>query len=338
MRAIGVHAYGAADALVRLDVDMPVPAPTEIVVRVIAGSVNPADVRARSPSDQRNLHRTFPLILGYDVSGVVAACGSAVGGFREGDLVYGSPSLLRQGGNAEYVAVDHRTFCRKPDRLSHLEAGVLPLAGVTALEALERVPRRSRPELILIQGGAGGVGHLQIQIARALGHRVIATAGREESIEACRRFGAQYVIDYRQTDVVAECRALAEGKGIALVLDNVGPATLGTSMDVVAPLGNVVAIAPSPRAPTEKLFLKAASLTYHLMGARTFWNEDALAQGRALARLGELVESGEVVPHIESVVPIRDLALAHRMLEARALAFGERSPEAHRIVHRQDVG
>jgi NADPH2:quinone reductase len=315
MRAIGLHRYGGPDELVELDLPPPQPGPDDVLVRVAACSVNPADLRARAPAASRNIERGFPLVLGYDCAGVVETVGSRASGWRPGDIVMGSPSLLRPGANAEWVAVDGRSLALVPDELGLLEAAALPLAGVTALECLER-GRAAAGGPVLVQGGAGGVGHLQIQLAKALGCRVIATAGRPESVALCRRLGADVVVDYRQHDVAEEVRRLTGGRGVPVVFDNVGGDTLAASIDAVAPMGTVVAIAPTPAAPTERLFMKAASLTYHLMGAAAFWGLDPGAQGAALGRLLHFVRNGQVRPHVSQVLPIRELAAAHRQLES----------------------
>lgn len=314
MKAIGIQRYGSVEELVPLDLRRPEPGPHDLLVDVLASSVNPADLRARAPADARNIQRHFPVVLGYDVCGTVVQVGSEVGDFSVGDVVIGSPSLTGQGANAEFVVLDWRSAVRKPSTLGVLEAAVLPLAGVTAHEALVRA-NLPRGATILVQGGAGGVGHLQIQIARNMGCRVIATAGRSESIEMCRQVGADHVVDYRKQDVAEEVRRLTNARGVHAAFDNVGPLTIASSIDSVRPLGMVVAIAPAPGAPTERLFMKAASLTYHLMGAPTFWGIDPFAQGRSLREVVGLVEGGALKPYLHDTVPIRELRRAHQMLE-----------------------
>lgn len=196
MKAVGLHAHGSADALVRMELPKPAPGSGQLLIRVIASSVNPADVRARSAGQTRHVARAFPLVLGYDFSGVVEACGPEETGFRPGDAFYGSASLLEQGANAQYVLADHRCVDHKPVQLDHKQAAALPLAGVTTLECLQRAFPEGSTGLVRVQGGAGGVGHLQIQTARAIGHEVIATAGRPPSLQACASLGAHRVIDY----------------------------------------------------------------------------------------------------------------------------------------------
>lgn len=316
MQAMGIFRYGGPQELTRLNLPVPRPGEQEVVVRVMASSVNPADLRARAPAASRNIERQFPAVLGYDVYGVVVALGENVKHVQMGAPVIGTASLVSAGANAEYVRMDHRVLAAKPPSLDAFEAGALPLAGVTALETIRRVGALGASATVLIQGAAGGVGHLQVQIAKSMGYRVLCTAGRDESIRFCTRLGADQVIDYRNTDVAAVVRELTGGTGAHVVFDNVGTATIESSLDAVAAMGTVVAIAPAPQPRTEKLFLKAASLTYHLMGAATFWGIDPQAQGRALADLVRLVETGAVRPHVSRVAAIRDLKEAHEALEA----------------------
>lgn len=280
MKAMGLNRHGDASELRLLDIERPVPSSHDVLVRVVCSSVNPADIRARAPSAQRVIARTFPLVLGYDVSGVVESIGDGVQGFAVGDAVFGSPSLKGQGANAEFVLVDCRSLCHKPANWSHAQAAALSLAGVTALECLERAAACSQQRLVMVHAGAGGVGHLQIQRARALGWRVWATAGNPHSIATCRRLGAERVINYRDEDFVAVCLADAGHQGMPVIMDNVGGEIFARSMEALSPLGTLVSIVPAPHPPTHTLFSKAATLIHHVMGAASLWGVDPGAQGR----------------------------------------------------------
>ncbi|MDH6594023.1 NADPH2:quinone reductase [Variovorax sp. TBS-050B] len=315
MRAIGIHRHGTVSELQQLELPVPRPGPHEVRVRVVCSSVNPADIRARRPSAERVIERRFPLVLGYDVSGVVERVGEFVTGFAPGDEVFGSPSLTGQhGANAEQVLVDHRSLQRKPPELSHAEAAALSLAGVTALECLERALAITPARRLLVHAGAGGVGHLQLQFARALGLRAWATAGSPETIEACRRHGAERVIDYRREDFVALCREEAGPHGMPIIMDNVGGEVFTRSMEALAPLGTLVSIVPTAVPVAGQLFPKAATLVHHVMGAASMWGIEH-SQGRALGRVVEMALRHGIRPHISQRWPVRDLALAHRQIE-----------------------
>lgn len=315
MKAMAIHRHGTASELVRIDLPTPHPGPHEVRVRVVCSALNPADIRAREPAAQRQIARQFPLVLGYDVSGVVDSVGECVTSFAPGDAVFGSPALGGQGANAEFVCVDHGSLQPKPDILSHAEAAALSLAGTTALECLERGLAIAPARQVLVHAGAGGVGHLQLQIARALGLCAWATAGSAQTLRACAEFGAARAIDYRSEDFVAVCREATGGAGMPLVMDNVGGPVFERSLEALAPLGTLVSIVPTPVPVAQQLFLKAATLVYHVMGAASMWAIDPAAQGRALGRLVALVRHHGVRPHVGSRWPIRELAQAHRLIE-----------------------
>lgn len=315
MKAMGMERHGDASELRLLDLERPVPSSHQVLVRVVCSSVNPADIRARAPSAQRVIPRTFPLVLGYDVSGVVESVGDSVRGFAVGDAVFGSPALTGQGANAEYVVVDYRSLCHKPTAWSHAQAAALSLAGVTALECLDRAAACDERRCVLVHAGAGGVGHLQIQLARALGWRVWATAGNPDSMALCHRLGAERVINYREEDFVAVCLAEAGHHGMPTIMDNVGGEVFAKSMEALSPLGTLVSIVPSPHPAYGGLFAKAATLIYHVMGAASLWGVDPAAQGQALSRLVHIALEHEIVPTISHRWKVRDLAQAHRQVE-----------------------
>ncbi|KYF82788.1 hypothetical protein BE11_23175 [Sorangium cellulosum] len=316
MKAIGIHRHGDASQLGRLELPAPEPGPHQVRVRVIASSVNPADVRARSAAPgPRRIERQFPVVLGYDVSGTVDAVGPGVDDLAVGDEVFGSPSLFGQGANAELVVVDGRTLARKPAALSHEQAACLSLAGVTAWECLARA-QPAAGATVLITAGAGGVGHLEVQLARHLGLRVVATASRPGSIALCRELGASVVLDHATQDVGQACRDLTGGAGVAAAFDNAGGSALDQALDAVAPMGTVVSIVPTPAPVADRLFMKAASLVYHVMGAASIWRLDPHAQGRSLAAVAALAAQGHVRPVVAASYPVRELAQAHRAIES----------------------
>lgn len=316
MKAIGIHHHGDASQLVPLELPEPAPGPHQVRVRVIASSVNPADIRARSAAPgPRRIERQFPLVLGYDVSGIVDAVGPGVDDLAVGDEVFGSPSLFGQGANAERVVADSRTLARKPAALSHEQAACLSLAGVTAWECLSRA-RPAPGATVLVTAGAGGVGHLQLQLSRHLGLRVVATASRPESTALCRELGAAVVLDHMTQDVGQACRDLTGGAGVAVAFDNAGGRALDQALDAVAPMGTVVSIVPTPAPVADRLFMKAASLIYHVMGAATIWRLDPHAQGRALAAVAELAAQGHIRPIVSASYPVRELSQAHRAIES----------------------
>src|SRR5688572_23959095 len=211
MRAMVIREHGGPDVLRLEDRPEPQLRETDVLVEVHATSVNPVDTKVR----QRSGNREFPIILGYDVSGVVVKCGKRVDTWQPGDEIFATANLFRNGANADYVAIDARSAARKPRSVNHVTAAALPLVGQTAWEALHLRARIQPSQTVLIHAGAGGVGHIAVQLARLHGCRVITTAGRPESIAFCRDvLGADEVIDYRSTSVVERVMDLTSGKGL----------------------------------------------------------------------------------------------------------------------------
>jgi NADPH2:quinone reductase len=211
MRAIVLREHGGPEVLRLDELPMPTPGTHQLLVEVHATSVNPVDAKVRRGG---GAPRAFPLVLGFDASGVVRSCGPQVEGWNVGDTVFGCPNLFGPGANAEYVLLDARAAAKKPSTIDHPTSACLPLVSLTAWEALHERAHIQPGQTVLIHAGAGGVGHVAIQLARLHGCRVITTAGRDESIAFCRDLlGADEVIDYRTTDFVARCRDLTRGRG-----------------------------------------------------------------------------------------------------------------------------
>ena len=202
MKAIGFRRYGGADVLELLDVPRPRLAPDGVLIRVVAAAVNPADWRIRSGQFRFFARLTLPFVPGSDVAGVVEAVGPAVTRFRPGDAVYAMLPSLAGGGYAEYAAAPERDTACMPANLPYEEAAAVPLAGLTALQALRDQANLRPGAHILINGASGGVGSFAVQIAKALGAQVTAVcSGRNAALAL--DLGADMVIDYTQTDITA---------------------------------------------------------------------------------------------------------------------------------------
>ena len=297
------------------EVPAPTPGPHQLLVQVHATSVNPVDTKVRRGGGAA---RSMPIVLGYDVSGVVRACGPDVTGWREGDLVFGCPNLFGPGANADYVLLDARAAAKKPGSVDHLTAAALPLVGLTAWEALHDRARLQPGQTVLIHAGAGGVGHIAVQLARLAGCRVLTTAGRAESIAFCAGvLGADEVIDYTRADFVARAKELSGGRGVDVVLDTVGEDVFRRSIECVAAGGQLVTIlasTPGDRAPL--LLYRSITVHYEFMGARVANDLDPGRQGAILTALANLVDRGLVRPHVSAVFPLDRVSDAHRQIEA----------------------
>ncbi len=222
-----------------ISVERPKPATGEVLVRIAASGVNPLDTKIRAGVAAHARH-PLPGILGIDLAGTVEAVGAGVTSFRAGDEVYGMTGGVGgvQGSLAEYAAVDAALLARKPSNLSMREAAALPLIFITAWEGLVDRARVQAGQNVLIHGGAGGVGHVAVQLARSVGAKVFAT-GSAKSLAYIEQLGAT-AIDYDKTSVEQYVAEHTGARGFDLVYDNVGGATLDASFNAVKRFGHVV--------------------------------------------------------------------------------------------------
>lgn len=306
MKAMILNTFGGPDAFELRDVPKPIPAAGQVLVRVHATSINPLDYQVRR-GDYPDLV-PLPAITGHDVSGVVEAIGAGVTAFAPGDAVWYTPQIFHGPGSyAEYHVAAENIVSKKPTALSHLEAASLSLVGGTAWEALVVRAALRVGESILVHGGAGGVGHVAIQLAKAIGARVFTTV-REENVAFARSMGADVVIDYRNDDYVEAVMRETGGRGVDVVFDTIGGDTLSRSPDVLAQLGRVVSIVDIAQ-PQNLIQAWGKNASYHFVFTR---------QNRGkLDELGALVERGQLRPHVGAVYPLADIALAHARLERR---------------------
>ncbi|MFB6985106.1 NADP-dependent oxidoreductase [Streptomyces sp. NPDC056178] len=295
MKAISYSSYGGADVLEYGERPDPKVGPDTVLVKVRAAAVNPVDWKAREGHLDSGLDAVFPVIPGWDVSGVVVQPGIAVDEFAVGDEVIGyvREDFLCRGTFAEYVAAPVRTLARKPLSLSFEEAAGLPLAGLTAYQVLHRTLRIRDGETVLVHAAAGGVGSLAVQLARHAGARVIGTAS-EPNHDHVRALGGEPVA---YGDGLADrLRALAPD-GVDAAFDTVGGEALRVSAEVLRPGGRLASVTD------------AEVLSYG--GRYAFVRPDA----KDLAHLAELAERGVVTVHVDRVFPLERAAEAHRLNE-----------------------
>jgi NADPH:quinone reductase-like Zn-dependent oxidoreductase len=298
MKAMLLTGHGGPEMLRYGDAPDPTPAPGEIVVDVHAASVNAADYKVRLGG--RGYDLRFPHILGRDFSGVVAATGEGVSDFAVGDAVFGVNDAGIEGAYAEKVAIKAAIVARKPDRLSHLQATAMALAGITAIWAIEDTVRLQAGETILIQGGAGGVAGFAIQLAKYLGAIVVTTTSAANA-DYVRGLGATRVIDYHAEDFAKVV------SGCDVVFDTVGGDVQARSYSVLKPGGRLVWVAPAPEG-----FRQPRSDVRVL--------RPAISRDRAhLERIVALLDAGAVSPPPIMRYALADAAAAHRVSESRHL-------------------
>jgi NADPH:quinone reductase-like Zn-dependent oxidoreductase len=294
MKAIRVHQYGGSDMLRYEDVEPPFVGPGDVLIRVVAASVNPIDWKIREGWLQQVLRHRLPLTLGWDVSGVVEVAGESVRNFRRGDAVYAFSDLHRNGCYAQYAAVRESEVARKPGTVSHVEAASLPMAGTTAWNALVQVAAVGAGQRVLIHAGAGGVGSLAIQIARWKGAHVIATAS-ESNRGLVESLGAGEVIDYRSTrfqDVV---------RGVDVVLDTLGGQTQEDSFTVLRPGGLLIS---TINAPAEDRASAAGVRGLFVMTEPS---------ATALEKIAELVDNGKLRPVVGAEYALAEAGKAQEL-------------------------
>lgn len=315
MRAMVVTRYGGPEVLELRDMPQPMPGDDDLLVEVACSGMNPVSYKIRMAP--RWGERPFPFILGYDVSGVVRGMGKRVAGFKVGDEIFASPNLKRDGADAEFVCVDYRSVALKPRSLDHARAAALPLASLTAWESLHDHGQIKPGDTVLIHAGAGGVGHVAVQLAKAHGCTVITTAGRPETITFCKSLGADHVIDYGKEDVVNRVTELTRGQMCPVVFDTVGGEVFNQSLRCVGFYGRVVTIVPGiPTEHINSLFAKSASVHLEYMGLPTMFNIKPERQGDMLRKIAALADGGKLKPHVSHRIKLENLAEAHRLQES----------------------
>jgi synaptic vesicle membrane protein VAT-1 len=328
MRQMVITRHGGPEVLQLREKDDPVPGPGEVRIRVRASGVNFADILARV-----GLYPDAPpppCVVGYEVCGHVDAVGSAVTGWREGDRVM---ALTRFGGYSDTVVVPEAFAFIPPPRLSDVEAAGVLVTYLTAAVALYRMAAVEAGEVVLVHGAAGGVGTAAVQLARLRDACVIGTASASKH-EAVRRLGAQHCIDYRREDVTARVKALTHGRGVDVVLDPRGGASVRESYALLAPLGRLVVFGVSDAVPGARRSLwRAAKLLVQSPAFRPLslmngnkgvfglnlgrlWTEAARLQPLAALLIAEL-EGGRLHPIIAQTFPLAEAAAAHRFLHDR---------------------
>ncbi len=296
MKAVRIHEYGNSDVLQFEDAPVPSAKPNEVLIRVVAASVNPVDWKIREGYLKEMIAYEMPLTLGWDVSGVVESVGADVTRFKVGDAVYSRPDIKRNGTYAEYVIVREDELAFKPQTISHAEAASLPLTGITAWEVLITTANVSAGQKVLIHAGSGGVGSLAIQLAKSRGAYVIATTSGKNSA-LVKSLGADQVIDYKKenfTDVLHD---------VDVVFDTLGGDVQESSWSVLKQNGILVSIVSPPSAD------KAKELG--VRSAFVFIEPSATI----LEQLAGLVDEGKVRPIVGAEFALKDIAKAHALSE-----------------------
>jgi NADPH:quinone reductase-like Zn-dependent oxidoreductase len=292
MKAVRIHKYGGPEVLHYEDAPRPKPAATEVLIRVHAAGVNPVDWKIREGHLKEFLNHSLPLIIGWDVSGVVEQVGRGVSRFKAGDEVFSEVELSRDGAYAEYVVVRESDAALKPKSLHHVHAASVPIAALTSWQALFDAAQLQPGQRALIHAGSGGVGHFAVQLAKWKGAHVIATASTKNQ-ELLAEIGVDEPVDYtkqRFEDVAHD---------VDVVLDTIGGETQDRSFKVLNKGGALVSLVQArSREKAQALGVRALDIAGH-------------PDGPQLAEIAKLIDAGKVKPTVDRILPLSEARRAH---------------------------
>ncbi len=321
MKAMVCKEWGDPDVFTLEDLKVPEPGPGQVRIEVAATSVNPVDTKIRA--GRIKAAPDFPAVLHGDVSGVVHAVGPGVTRFAVGDRVYGCAGGFKglSGALAEYMIADAPALARVPDGMSMREAAAIPLVSITAWLALVDRARVKPTDHVLVHGGAGGVGHVAVAIARGLGARVATTVSSEDKAEIARSMGAEDVIYYRDEEVPAYVDRLTGGTGFDVVFDTVGGANIEKSLAATRIGGHMLGIAMRTTANIAAIHERSLTVSGVFMVLPLLSGVGIDHFGEILTTLGRWYGEGRFAPVVNPArFRLEQIADAHRLLEAGSVS------------------
>jgi NADPH2:quinone reductase len=317
MKAAYIESPGSSDVIKVGELPTPTPGEGEVRVRVLAAALNPIDLYIRSGNVAMPIPR--PFISGCDLAGVVDAVGPHASRFKVGDRVWGSNQGLlgRQGTSAEFVCSSEDWLYPLPAGVSEQAAAAAALTGITAHLGLFRYCALRAGETLFVNGGTGGIGSMAVQMAKAVGAKVITTVGNSAKADLCRRWGADRVLNYKSDDVVQGVRDFTGGKGVDVWYETQREPDLVRTVDLVAQRGRIVLIAgrqARPVFPVGPFYVKGLSL----FGFAVF-NATAAEQRRCAEDINRWLAEGKLQPPVGKTFRLDEAAAAHRLLEENTL-------------------
>ncbi|WP_372882807.1 zinc-dependent alcohol dehydrogenase family protein [Psychromonas sp.] len=319
MKAMVIREFGGAEVFESAELAKPEVKAGNVLVRVAATSVNTIDMMIREMGEALPFAPKLPGVLGMDFAGTVAAVGEGVTEFVVGDEVYGCAGGLGelQGALAEYIPADARLIAHKPKNLSMREAAAIPLVGITAYEGLMRAGISSGQK-VLVHGGAGGVGHIAVQLARHFGAEVFATGAQGKQAELIQKLGAT-AIDFKAESVADYVANYTQGNGFDLVFDSVGGANLNNSIEAAKLNGQIATTLALLELDLSMVHMKGLSLHVVFMLLPMIHNIGREAHGKILRELANIAEAGALTPVLDS----KRFALAEAAQAHTHLASGQ---------------
>jgi NADPH2:quinone reductase len=327
MKAAYIPQPGPPESIIVGELPMPEPSGREVLVRVAAAALNPVDTYIRNGTIKMEI--PLPFVVGCDLAGVVERLGPSAKRFSAGTRVWGSNQGLlgRQGTFAEYAAVDEDWLYPTPQGVSNEAAAACALVGITAHLGLVRDAKLKAGETLFVNGGTGGVGSMVVQMAKALGARVITTAGSDEKTAACRELGADAAINYKTEDVAARVKEFAPG-GLNVWWETLREPNFDQTVSLLAPRGRMVLMAgrdARPPFPVGPFYVKGCMLVGFAM-----FNATPAEQRAAADDINHWLAAGKISPRIDRVMPLDDAAAAHRLQEENTV--GKAGTLAGKIV------
>ena len=318
MKAIIINKFGGPEVFTPLDIELPKVGPGQVLIRVEASSVNPVDTKIRSGVLEA-IAPPFPAVLHGDVAGVVESVGEGVSGLNPGDHVYACPGGFKDlpGALAEFILADSSLVAKRPANLDPRQAAALPLASITAWDALYDRGQVEEGMKVLVHGGCGGVGHIGLQLAKAAGAEVTTTVSTSAKADIALDLGADHVVLYPDREVDDYVREYTGGVGYDLVFDTVGDANLQNSFAAIRLHGTVVSIAARSEQDLSPLHIRGGTLSVTFMLLPLITGKGRERHGEILRELTPLVEAGKVRPLLdESRFSMEEVGSAHARLEA----------------------
>jgi len=329
MKAAYIQQTGPADSIIYGDLPTPEPKSNEVRVKVRAVAVNPVDTYIRAGAIAMPL--TFPFVVGCDVAGIIDAVGPHATRFKPGDRAWGSNQGLlgRQGTFAEYVVTDENWLYPSPEGVTDEDLAAVALVGITAHLGLVRDAKLERGETLFVNGGSGGVGSMVVQMAKALGARVVTTAGSDEKVERCRALGADCAINYKTQDALAETKRFAPD-GVNVYWETLREPDFEKTVAMLAERGRMILMAgrdARPSFPVGPFYVKGCSLHGFVMFKATPAEQRACA-----ADINRWLSDGQIKAPIDRIMPLSEAAAAHKLQEENTV--GKQGTLAGKIVLR----
>ncbi|MEK6478916.1 NAD(P)-dependent alcohol dehydrogenase [Catalinimonas sp. 4WD22] len=300
MHAIVINQYGSPEVLEQQDVPIPALKSGQVLVKVKVSSINPIDFKARQGDLKLFLTKKFPIILGHDFAGVVQESKAQSKRIKAGDRVYGMNPFPRMGAYGEYVAVPEKYLSHTPEKLDDTEAAAVPLAAMTALQALRDKAKLQQGQKVLINGASGGVGTFAVQIAKTLGAQVTGVCS-SSNVELVKSLGADEVIDYKKQNFEDQA-SLYDA-----VFDAVGKSSFSKCKSVIKPKGIYISTMPSP-----ELMLRTGLSCFTGRSATTLWVKPSVEDLNVLANY---IDTGAIRPVIDHVYDYNEMQEAQKQAE-----------------------